>query len=354
MKKPFGISPPLIGVLILMGLLAYLYWPKSEEVGQRKTSVTPVVTYEVVQSEFAVVVEALGTAKANESVLLTAQNTDLVQSIEFDDGQMVKKGQLLLTLNNRQEKARVHELEINLQEAKRQLKRITDLARGNAASQQLLDEQQAKVKSLSAQKEVVEAQLAELELRAPFSGKLGIRQVSLGALVKPGDVITTLDDLQVVKVDFSIAEVHLPSIALGQLINASSIAYPGEIFSGKIASVDSRIDPLTRAVQVRATIDNEGAKLRPGMLLQILLQKQILHTLVVPEGALIPIEDKQFVFVVEDNKAISTEVKVGRRKPGFVQILSGLKVGDKVVIEGTLRLQDGTQVKVLQDTETQG
>jgi membrane fusion protein (multidrug efflux system) len=354
MKKSFALSPPLIGVLILIGLLAYLYWPKQEEVSQRRTTVTPVLIYEVVQSEFAVVVEALGTAKANESVLLTAQNTDFVQSIEFDDGQLVKKGQLLLTLNNRQEKARVHELEINLQEAKRQLKRIADLARGNAASQQLLDEQQAKVKSIAAQKEVVEAQLAELELRAPFGGKLGIRQVSLGALVKPGDVIATLDDLQVVKVDFSIAEVHLPSIAQGQLINASSIAYPGEIFRGKIASVDSRIDPITRAVQVRATIDNEAEKLRPGMLLQILLQKQILNTLVVPEGALIPIEDKQFVFVIEDNKASKREVLVGRRKPGVAQILSGLDIGDKVVVEGTLRLQDGSEVKVLQDAGAQG
>lgn len=353
MKKSFGISPSLIGVLLLIGLLAYLYWPKQQEVNQRRASVTPVVTYEVKQSEFAVVVEALGTAKANESVLLTAQNTDLVQSIEFDDGQLVEKGQLLLTLNNRQEKARVHELEINLQEAKRQLKRITDLARGNAASQQLLDEQQAKVKSLSAQKEVVEAQLAELELRAPFSGKLGIRQVSLGALVKPGDVITTLDDLQVVKVDFSIAEVHLPSIALGQLINATSIAYPGEVFKGKIDSVDSRIDPLTRAVQVRAIIDNEDAKLRPGMLLQILLQKQVINTLVVPEGALIPIEDKQFVFVIVDDKASKREVQVGRRKPGVAQILSGLKIGDQVVVEGTLRLQDGSAVKVLQDAVAQ-
>jgi membrane fusion protein, multidrug efflux system len=228
------------------------------------------------------------------------------------------------------------------------------LARGNATSQQLLDEQQAKVKSIEAQKEVVEAQLAELELRAPFSGKLGIRQVSLGALVKPGDVITTLDDLQVVKVDFSVAEVHLPSIAQGQLINATSIAYPGEIFKGKINSVDSRIDPITRAVQVRAIVDNEAAKLRPGMLLQILLQKQILNTLVVPEGALIPVEDKQFVFVIEDDKAVKREVQVGRRKPGVAQILSGLVVGEQVVVEGTLRLQDGSAVKVLQEAAAQG
>lgn len=348
MKKGFRVSPLLIGVLVLLGLLAYLYWPAAETSAVRRGGVTPVVTYDVQQAEFAVVIEALGTAKANESVLLTAQNTDLVQSINFNDGQLVEKGQLLLTLNNRQEKAKVHELEINLQEAQRQLKRITNLAKESAASQQLLDEQQAKVKSISAQKEVTEAQLSELELRAPFSGTLGIRQVSLGALVKPGDVITTLDDLSVVKVDFSIAESHLPSVAIGQRVSATSVAYPGEVFEGKIASIDSRIDPVTRAVQVRAIIDNEPAKLRPGMLLQILLQKQILNTLVVPEGALLPIEDKQYVFVIKDQKAFRKEVKVGRRKPGIAQILSGLVAGEQVVIEGTLRLKEGSSVNILQ------
>jgi membrane fusion protein (multidrug efflux system) len=248
----------------------------------------------------------------------------------------------------------LNELDINLQEAKRQLKRIDNLAQKSVASAQLLDEQQARVKALQAQQEVAKAQLDELELRAPFAGVLGTRQVSLGALVMPGDLIATLDDLHLVKVDFNIAESHLPSVAKGQLVRATSVAYPGEVFEGKISNINSRVDPVTRAIQIRAIITNDGLKLRPGMLLQINLQKQILDTLVVPEGALVPIEDKQFVFVINDNKASRKEVNVGRRKPGIAQILSGIEAGDNVVIEGSLRLRDGSAVKVLDAPEVKG
>jgi membrane fusion protein (multidrug efflux system) len=354
MFKGLKFSPLLVAVIVAVVLLVYLYIPQETIQNERRRTATPVVLHEVQETEFEVIVEALGTAKANESVLLTAQHTDIVQSIEFDDGENVKQGQLLLKLNDREEIARLNELDINLQEAKRQLKRITNLAKESAASEQLLDEQQAKVKAIKAQMEVAKAQLAELELRAPFAGKLGIRQVSLGSLVRPGDLITTLDDLHVVKVDFNIAESHLPSVSYGQLVRASSIAYPGEQFVGKITSIDSRVNPITRSIQIRATLDNQDGKLRPGMLMQIDLQKQMLSTLVLPEAALLPIEDKQYVYVVVDGKASFTEVVVGRRKPGIAQIVSGLQAGDQVVIEGALKLRDGSAVKVLNTANSEG
>jgi membrane fusion protein (multidrug efflux system) len=238
-------------------------------------------------------------------------------------------------------------LQINIREAKRQLVRITNLAKESVASEQLLDEQQARVKALTAQLEVANSQLAEMQITAPFSGVLGVRQVSVGALVTPGDVITTLDDLYKVKVDFGIAENHLSTLALGQTVTAISIAYPDKPFQGVISSINSRVDPVSRSIRVRAIIDNPNLELRPGMLLQITLQKKILTTLVVPEEALLPIEDKQFVYVVKDNKAIQTEVKVGRRKPGIAQIISGINEGDYVVTEGTLRLRNGSTVNVL-------
>ncbi|MFT4937898.1 MAG: membrane fusion protein (multidrug efflux system) [Paraglaciecola sp.] len=354
MSKGFKFSPLLVAVIVTVGLLVYLYMPKEIAQRERRQDITPVVLYQVQMAEFEVVVEALGTAKANESVLLTAQQTDIVQSIEFDDGENVKQGQLLLKLNDREELARLNELDINLQEAKRQLKRITNLAKESAASEQLLDEQQAKVKAITAQMEVAKAQLAELELRAPFAGKLGIRQVSMGSLVRPGDLITTLDDLHVVKVDFNIAELHLTSVAKGQQVRARSIAYPGEEFVGKITTIDSRVNPITRSIQIRASIDNQDGKLRPGMLMQIDLQKQMLNTLVLPEAALLPIEDKQYVYVVVDGKASFIEVVVGRRKPGIVQIVSGLQAGDQVVVEGALKLRDGSDVSVLNSTNSKG
>ena len=231
------------------------------------------------------------------------------------------------------------------------MKRIANLAKNNVASEQLLDEQQAEVNALRAEMNVLKTQMGALEVRAPFDGLLGLRQVSVGALVRPGDAITTLDDLSIIKVDFNIAEVHLPSVAIGQNIRATSIAYPDEIFEGKIVSIGSRVDPATRAIQIRANINNQDFKLRPGMLLQINLQKKMLTTLTLPEASLVPVEDKHFVFVVNGETVTRKQVTIGLRKPGKVQIVSGLNEGELVVIEGALKLRHGSKVKVLNADE---
>ncbi|WP_340679508.1 efflux RND transporter periplasmic adaptor subunit [Paraglaciecola sp.] len=354
MLKGLKVSPLLLAALAFVVLVIYLYLPKDQVIKMKSEGLTPVTVHTINMEAFPVTVEALGTVKANESVLLTAQTTDIVQNINFDDGDLVKKGQILIQLNDNEEQARLNELDINLQEAKRQLKRITNLAKESAASEQLLDEQQAKVKALQAQMDVMKSQLDELQLRAPFDGVLGIRQISVGALLKPGDLVTTLDDLAVVKLDFSISEAHLPSVAKEQQIKATSVAYPDEVFTGKITSIASRVDPITRSIQIRANINNKQLKLRPGMLMQIELQKLMLKTLVLPEHSLVPVEDKQFVFVVRDDAVKRQEVKVGRRRPGFVQILSGLEIGDRVVVEGTLRLRDGSKVRILDSATNEG
>lgn len=191
-------------------------------------------------------------------------------------------------------------------------------------------------------------------MSAPFAGRLGIREVSIGSLVRPGDVISTLDDLSLVKVDFSISEVHLASVANGQPVSATSIAYPGEFFNGQITSIDSRIDPVTRAIQVRAQIPNPDYRLRPGMLLQINVEKRVVDALVIPEQALIPEGESQFVYIIdEESKARKTKVTVGQRKPGYVQVLGGLDVGQSVVVEGTLKVRDGGSVEVIPATTSE-
>lgn len=354
MLKGLKLSPLFIAAAAFIVLVAYLYLPQEQIQETQTQGLTPVTVHVIKTEAFPVTIEALGTAKANESISLTAQTTDTVQSIEFDDGDVVKRAQLLLTLNDNEEKARLNELDINLQEAKRQLTRISNLAKESAASEQLLDEQQARVKALKAQMDLVRAQLNQLEIRAPFDGVLGVRQISLGALLKPGDLITTLDDIAIIKLDFSISESHLPTVAIGQTIEATSVAYPDQVFTGEISSIASRVDPITRSIPIRANIKNQQLKLRPGMLMQIVLQKTVLQTLVLPEQSLVPVEDKQFVFVVVDNAVVRKEVKVGRRKPGYVQIEGGLKEGDKVVVEGTLRLRDGSKIRVLTNENTKG
>ena len=344
MSKGLKFSPLLIAVIACVVLVVYLYIPKEVSQQAKHSNATYVKVHSTTEEEFEVVVEALGTGKANESVFITTQTSDIVQKIHFDDGDLVKQGQLLLEFNDAEEKARLAELDVNMQEALRQLKRISNLAKNNVASEQLLDEQQARVNVLNAQMDVAKTQLNELLVKAPFDGVLGVRQISVGALVTPGDVVTTLDDLSIIKVDFDIAESHLASVELGQQIRATSVAYPGMVFEGQITSIASRVNPSTRSVQIRANIKNEDLKLRPGMLLQILLQKQVLKTLVLPEVVLVPVEDKQFVFLVKDNQVELVEVKVGLRKPGIVQILNGLQVGDVVVTEGTLKLRNGSKV----------
>lgn len=351
MSKRFSFSPLWVGVLALVGFLIVINWPVPDRAAREGSRATPVVTQIVSIEPFAVTLQALGTAKANESVMITPQESDVITSLNFSDGQRVETGTVLAQLNSNEQKARLNELNINLAEAERQLKRIQNLVLSNSTSAQLLDEQQARVKALIAQREVAQENLNKTFITAPFSGKLGLRQVSLGAYVKPGDVLTTLDDIKTIKVDFSISERHLPSVNEGQTVFAESVAYPGVQFEGTITNVNSRIDPATRSFSIRTKIDNAAEQLRPGMLLTITLQKRVLNTLVIDEKALVPDHEDQFVFKVVDGKAVKTKVIIGERRPGKVQILEGVAIGDEVVVQGTLRIRDGSELRVLNSTQ---
>lgn len=351
MSKRVSFSPLWVGVLALVGFLVFINWPVEEPAQRQGSRATPVVTQIVSIQTFAVTLQALGTAKANESVMITPQESAVITSLNFSDGQQVEAGTILAQLNSNEQKARLNELNINLAEAERQLKRIQSLALSNSTSTQLLDEQQARVKAFIAQREVAQENLNKTFITAPFSGKLGLRQVSLGAYVKPGDVLTTLDDIATIKVDFAISERHLPSVNEGQTVFAESVAYPGIQFEGTITNVDSRIDPATRSFSIRTEIDNTAEQLRPGMLLTITLQKRVLNTLVIDEKALVPDHEDQFVFRVVDGRAVKTKVIIGERRPGKVQILDGVVIDDEVVVQGTLRIRDGSELRVLNSTQ---
>lgn len=207
---------------------------------------------------FRDIIAAIGTAQANESVVITAQTQEKVVAVHFSDGQTVSAGDLLVELDAREEQARVQELKFRLAEAKRQYQRLQDLARQNAASQQQLETQDVVVKEIVALLEVAETQLAQKRIVAPFDGRLGIRQISVGSLVAPGQEITTLDDITPIKLDFSVPELVFASLAIDQTITALSGAYPGREFQGIIRSIDSRVDPLTRSILVRAEVPNEN------------------------------------------------------------------------------------------------
>lgn len=341
-------NPLTVIVVVLIGLAVYFFaFPPEKQTQQREQPGVPVQTQIAEISEFRDVIRALGTAQANETVAITAQTQDVIEALHFESGDSIEKGQLLAELNARKEIARVEQLEFSLEEGKRQLDRLRELRRGNAASQQQLEQQQVEVNRLQADLEVAKATLAEMKVYAPFSGRVGIREVSPGALVSPGDVFTTLDDISPIKVDFSIPERYFASLAVNQEVIAKSRAYPGQQFLGRITSIDSRIDPVTRSVRVRAQLPNEKDLMRPGMLLKITLLRSIDQTLLLPEKALMPIQSRQYVFkLTPDGRAQQTEVTIGRRKPGVVEITQGVEPGDEIIVEGLVRLRDGVPVNV--------
>jgi membrane fusion protein (multidrug efflux system) len=305
-----------------------------------------VITAKVQEAEFSAAVEALGTAKANEAIDIVAKASNRVTAIHFREGQYVQRGAVLLELDADEARADLQVAEAALSDSLGQVKRARELALTQVLSAQQVEQLESTLQANEARVAASRARLNELIIRAPFSGKVGLRNVSVGSLVGPGTVITTLDDTSVMKLDFSVPETVLSSIASGLEVQAKSAAYTNETFRGRVLTVGSRVDPVTRSVTVRAQIPNRDGKLKPGMFMTVQLMHGSGKTMVLPEQALVPERDKQFVFGVRDGKAYKTEIVVGRRRPGEVEVLRGLAVGDEVIVEGTQKVRDGVAVRI--------
>lgn len=291
-------------------------------------------------------IEALGTAYANESVTLTAKVTETVSSVNFRDNQEVEAGAILIELTDRAEVANLREAQSAYEDAERQYRRLADLQKQGTIGQAQLEQQQSTRDQARARVQAIRARLSDRVITAPFAGQLGMRQVSPGTLVTPGTVITTLDDVATIKVDFSVPETFLSAITVGEQIRATSAAWRGEAFEGVIESIDSRVNPVTRAVIVRARLSNKARKLKPGMLLSVRLQHAPRQTLVIDELAIVQLGRQSFVFRVDaDNRVVQVPVELGARRPGEVEIVSGLNPGDRIVTEGTVKLRNGMSVE---------
>jgi membrane fusion protein (multidrug efflux system) len=311
---------------------------------------TPVFTTKVSQQPFSDRVEALGTTKSNEMVVITADTAEKVTAIHFEEGQEVKKGDLLVTLAKGEEDAELKSARAQLAEAQSAYNRAKDLQNSNALSKATLEERLATLRQRRAAIASVTARLDKRAITAPFDGVLGLREVSVGTLVQPGDKITTIDDINTIKVDFNVPSVFLPSLSPGQKIVGKVEAFGNREFTGEVKTIDTQVDPITRTVTVRAIVPNEDRALKPGLLMTISLYKNSRTALVIPEEALIKRGNKNFVYVVaqEEGKTIArqTEIKVGSRTPGEIEVLSGLKAGDEIIHHGTVKIQDGTEIKV--------
>lgn len=297
-------------------------------------------------------VEALGTLKANESVALTVSESEILDRLHFESGQRVKKGDVLAEMSSTEEQAILEEARFTLEEASAQLERIRSLIGRGDASRSLLDERQREFNVARARLQAIQSRLDDRKVIAPFDGVVGLRNISPGAYVAAGDVITTLIDDSQMKLDFSVPSVFLATLTPGMSIVASARAFGDKTFLGTVHSIDNRIDPVSRAITVRATIPNNEGLLRPGLLMEVNLLTRQRQALVIPELALVPQGQQHFVFVVRHNPdgtlmAVRTPVTVGSRWQGKAEITMGLKADEQVVTDGTIKLRDQLPIRVL-------
>jgi membrane fusion protein (multidrug efflux system) len=304
----------------------------------------PVVTGLVEKLPLAVQIEAVGTARANEAVDITSKAANMVTAIRFVEGQRVKAGAVLVELDGAQARADLAAAEAALKESMSTFKRSRDLYARQALSESQLEQIEATLAANQARVAAAQSRVADTVIRAPFSGRVGLRRVSLGSLISPGTVITTLDDSSVIKLDFDVPESLVAVLGPGQAVAATSIAYPGRVFEGRVTSVDSRVDPVSRSVTVRAAIPNAAGQLKPGMFMAVRLSREPLPALVVPESALVPERGSVYVFIVKDGVAERREVTIGRREPGRVELLAGAEAGQRVVVQGSQKIRDGSPV----------
>jgi membrane fusion protein (multidrug efflux system) len=335
----------LTAVLCLALCALFAACKKGDEGGGRQQPPATVTTMQVQPVRWSDELTALGTAKARESVTVTASVSQTIAEVNFESGDFARRGQPLVTLTQSQQSASVAAAQAELRDAKQLYERNRRLADQQLISRASLDTQRAALEAARARVAAERATVADRVIRAPFDGVLGLRLVSEGALVTPGTAITTLDDVSLIRLDFTVPESALSQVAIGQRIDARSDAWPGETFSGLITSIDSRVDPVTRAVTARADIPNPGRKLRPGMLLDVGVERSARETLAIPELAVQQSGTQASVFRVDGDKVKDVPVQVGARRRGEVEIVSGLKAGDRIVVEGTVKLRDGARIK---------
>jgi membrane fusion protein (multidrug efflux system) len=303
--------------------------------------------------------ESVGTVRAYESITVTAKVAGIIGQIGFEEGQKVKAGDTLIQFDAAERRA---EIEQTIAEASRaealknevaiKLERAQALSRTGAGTGAQVDDLTAQMKSLEgsiasvrAQRKAAEARLEDLNIRAPFAGRVGVRSVSLGAYVAPGTRITSLDDLSKVRLDFAVPENLLGRLKPGQTVNATSAAYRGRTFKGTVATIDTRVDQTTRTARLTAEFDNPDEALKPGMFLSVALEVSTKDdAVVVPEEAVVSEGLRHVVYPVKDSKVERRVITIGQRQGGKVEVVDGLKAGETIVVLGVQRVRPGAEV----------
>ncbi|WP_019591576.1 efflux RND transporter periplasmic adaptor subunit [Thioalkalivibrio sp. ALE20] len=347
----------IIGGILVLALAAGGAWwlQQQDDAGAARATLpdsgerderTPVRVSEVAPREFETVIEALGTVAARESVTVRAPVTARVESLEFEDGDRVEAGDVLVELRAEEERARRDEARVRVEEASRELARVRDRVEDGIVTRQEVDQQASRLAEARAALAAATAQVEDRTIRAPFTGTLGLREVSPGAMVTPDTALVELDDIRTVRLDFPVPERFAGAIELGMPVTGHSAV--GD-FAADVTALSNRIDAATRTLNVRAVADNPEQRLRPGMLATVRLALDPQRAPAVPEGAVVQTADQHFVFRLQEDETVSRDrIRIGRRAPGWVEVLDGVETGDTVVSEGVSRVRDGMTVRVLE------
>ncbi len=353
----------IVGVLLLLvaGLAGYKFVfsrapapaPQSASPSAARTAAgrpaLPVETASVVQDTLRKSLTAVGTLVANENVVIRPEIAGRVQAIAFQEGQSATRGAPLVQLDDAVHRAELAQAEAGEEQARRLRDSGLQLVNKGYISTNEMDRLETELKVAEANRKLAQARLAKTRIYAPFTGQLGLRRVSVGDYVNPGQELVTLDDLASLKVDFRVPETYLDALSIGQLIELEVDSFPQERFRGEVYALDPQVSTADHSIALRARIPNPEARLRPGLFARVsLLLEEKAEALLIPEQAVLPQGDGNFVFRVQDGQARLTAITLGQRRLGQVEVLSGLTAGDIVVTAGQQKITDGASVTPLQ------
>ena len=301
----------------------------------------------VAQMPMPQTITTVGSLRSDESITVRPEVAGRINAIRFQEGQRVAKGEVLVTLDPAINDAEVLQARANLTLSKSKYDRSVDLAKSNFISGQARDEAENNYKVAQAAVTLAEAKLAKTTIKAPFSGIIGLRGVSVGDYVKEGADIVNLESIDTLKVDFKVPEMFMNQVKTGQALSVTLDAVAGKTYEGRVIAVNPLLDAAGRAVVIRAQVRNADASLRPGMFARVrLVTRDTKNATVVPEQSLVPLGEEQFVFKVVDGKAVRQKVEIGQRRDGKAEVVQGVAPDDMVVTAGQLKLRDGVTVRL--------
>jgi membrane fusion protein (multidrug efflux system) len=289
---------------------------------------------------------ASGTVLANEEVELRLEASGKIIQINFREGSHVSKGDLLVKINDSDLQAQLKKIQLQIKLASEQEAREKKLLAISGVSQEEYDIALNQYNSLKADEEYTRAQIAKTELRAPFTGLIGLKNISEGSYVSPSQTIAWLQQIDPVKIDFSIPEKYSSMIHTGDKINFST-SNSNETFSGQVYAIQPRVDIATRTLQVRALSSNKEGKIVPGSFVKVnLVLKQFNDAIMIPTQAIIPVLKGKTVLLSKNGKAETQKVETGIRTDTTIQIVSGIQVGDTIITSGLMQVRPGMNVKI--------